>query len=221
MNNDAEEIKKLKKILFRMWKNYKESYFFYIGAVIGRVTYRRFYELVEQYKFNRDDADSFIALQLKHYDYKNLRDSDNTFNDADVDKALDSLKRHTVGVQFIPLILKFKSLQKYFATLPESLPPLCAAYVSEMEKRNFNLNARVGVSENWVRDYFEKNLRTNAKDFDYQFFEILNGEVFSVNGKCYLDLCEVAQLEEIIYNEHATPSATWEQIFEYLKNQKE
>lgn len=209
IKDTTDDTAKLKKLLYKLWLDYGDSHFFFIGAVVGRITYRKFYLLADEYNLGKDAVDSFLALQLKRLDYKNLRDSDEHFTDVDVDKAINSLKRLTSTIKYIPIVFKLKSmpkyesLQKYFADTSKPLPPLSNLFISQ--KLTYGLKNCPAITETWTRNYFEENFKIVDGDFDKQVFELMEVRVTEKDGKRYLDLGDLAELEEVIYEEYMPP----------------
>lgn len=200
--SSSDEIKDLKQTLYNLWKFYHKSIFFFIGATIGRVSFKKFYQLAKDYGIDEKDADSFLALQLKHYDYKNLRDSDSCFSDADVQKALGSLKSHTEDVKYLPFICRLKSLKKFFHT-PKYITPLGELFLYAAFK--YHTTIGISVPESFAREHFKEKLNISDDHFDKQVFELFQVKTYDRDGERHLDLSDLAELEQIIYDEHYKP----------------
>lgn len=206
------EILNLKKTLLWLYKRFDENYFFMIGAVVGRVSFKRFYELAAQYNIPQNSADNFIFFQLRRYNFDSLRNSDESFSDNDFKLAIDCLRRHTDHIKFVPYIHKFKSLKKFFPVEPDFITPLGMFYIRTVQQYSFK--DEFYVPHNWARDYFEQVWKWD----DYEYFDI-QCALFGVrtrdtkDGKKQLNLCDLACLDELIYNEYK-PQISANQLYE-------
>ena len=210
-NSEVDEIKILKKTLFKLWKLFKRDDFFFVGVVVGRHSYQKLYQLADEYNLGKDAADSFLALQLKRYDYKFLRDSVATFTDKEVNLALRYLKRFTAELKFIPAVLKLKSLRKFFADPPFHLYPLAALFVAHALKIDTSKSATF-ATESSARQYFNLYYDISDDDFDFQVFNLMEIKPREENGTRWLPLYDLAELETIICDEHClknSPEDFW------------
>lgn len=195
---DSNEVKKLKKTLYWMYLRFSDSEFFFIGSVIARVTYKEFYSLAE--KYNLQGADLFIFFHLKHKYFKIWHDTEKTFDDTDVANALSYLKKYTAEIKYYPFIQRAKSLQKYFAPLPNKVTPLEGYYLRLMLNQE-SLNVRVCIDEKSARQYFE--------GFDFaQQIDLYQVYVLEKDGEKYFDLCDLCELEKILREEYMPQKCT-------------
>lgn len=212
-----DETTELKQTLYNLWKFYHLDVFFFVGAVVGRVSFKKFYELVDEYKLGKKNADAFFYLQLKRFDFEKLSNSDSCFSDDDVKKAIACLQRHTDDVKYLPFITRLKSLKKFFHT-PQYVTPLGEMFVNAALK--YHATIGISVSESFARDYFTKNFKITDADFDFQVFELFQAKTYDLNGERRIDLCDLAELEQIIYEEHYKPPMSDEERAFFLESIK-
>lgn len=207
----VEQFVPLKKTLFKLWKHFAENDFFFIGAVVGRVSYKKFYQLADEYNLGQNAADNFLALQLKRYDFIDLRNSDSHFSDKEVVFALRYLKRLTANLKFIPAVLKLKSLRKFFADPPFLLYPLAALFVAHALKIDTSKVATY-LTDSSARQYFDYYYDISGADFDFQVFDLMEIKAREIDGTQWLPLLDLAELESIICDEHSpknSPEDFW------------
>lgn len=210
---------RLKKTLFNLYLHYKDSDFFFVGAVVGRVTFRRFFQLVDDYGLNRNDANAFLALQLKHDDYKKLPYSDDAFSHIDAAHAIDFLKRHTTGPQFLAFIVtlhkKNDELKKFFAPLPDKVPILTFYFASRLLK--------CGLKKSFfIRDYLAKDYFRNFYHMSDDYFDNVvcsYAQPYNIKSRVglWFNLCELAEFEQLFIEEKFS-STTDEQKLQFVNS---
>ena len=211
---DDADLMPLKKVLLGFWKFFHNDEFFFIGATIGKRTYREFCNYVTQYNLEGRELDSFIALNLKK-DFRSLNLDEST-GDKEISLALYHLKSMTDSIKFYPFINKIDpKLKKYFADIPEELPYF--ATVLWYLKLYKGLTATKTIQEDFVIDHFERFYRIKPNFFRESAYNIFNIKRNKIDGKIFIDLESLVEWEEIVYGE-LKPFGSFADLVVILKN---
>lgn len=210
---------RLKKTLFSLFLHYRDPQFFFIGAAIGRVTFRKFFQLVDEYHIDRNEALEFLALQLKIWNCRQLTDSDERLKHEDAFHALEFLKSYSEGPRLLAFIAtlqkKNDDLKKWFAPLPDEVPRLTFYFAAELLQHG--LKNFVFVPKTWARNYFSEHHGMTDDGFNNLVCTYAQLYTDSSNDTYLFDLCELAEFEQILLDETKTPASS-EQREQFIKS---
>ena len=210
---DVTDLMPLKKVLFKFWKHFRDDDFFFIGATIGKHTYREFCDYVAQYNLKSWNLDAFVALNLKK-DLCSINLDEST-GAKEIALALYHLKSMTDSIKFYPFINRIEpNLKKYFADIPPKLPYLAAVlwYV----KLYKGLTATKYLPEDFVIGYFKRFFNMSPDFFRENAYIFFDVERLEVDGEISVNLESLVEFEEVIYQE-TRPSSSFEDSIIALK----